>query len=223
MKTILFSTVAIIAIPIAGSFSPSNIDPPHKFGWGENIGWTNWQHDAPNAGDGVVVTPTYLAGMVWAENVGWINFGNGGGPYDNDPADSSTFGINIDFDSGDMFGKAWGENIGWINFDTRATQGPHNQQARLDFCDNRMRGYAWGENIGWINLDDAFHFIALGPECAAGDVACDGVIGLQDFSKFADAVSGPGVSADCSLFDADGDLDIDLIDFGAFQAAFNEP
>lgn len=220
MKILLLSTIVIVAVPIAGLIGSSNVDSAHKFGWGENIGWTNWQHGAPNPGDGVTVTPGFLAGLVWAENVGWINLGNGAGPYANDMADSSTFGVNIDFDTGDTFGKAWGQNVGWINFDTRKTQGPHDQQARFDICENRFRGYVWGENIGWINLDDAFHFIALGPNCSTGDVACDGVIGSIDYSKFPAAMTGPGGSADCPLFDANGDDDVDLRDFAAFQTAF---
>ncbi len=223
MKTTLLGSVTILAVPMAGLLSPSNVDPTHRFGWGENIGWTNWRHDAPNLGDGVSVTPTHLAGMVWAENVGWINLGDGTGPYRNDQADSTTFGVNIDFTTGDLFGKAWGENIGWINFDTRATQGPHGQQARFDFCENRFRGYAWGENVGWINLSDATHFVGLGPDCMKGDVACDGTIGLPDYAKFNQALLGPGETAACPLFDVDDDGDVDLCDFGAVQSAFTRP
>ncbi len=114
----------------------------------------------------------------------------------------------------------WGENVGWIIFDTRATQGPHNQQARFDICENRFRGYVWGENIGWLTLDDATHHVALGPDCPAGDMACDGVIGLPDYAKFHESLTGPGVPTDCLLFDFDGDFDVDLIDLGAFQAVF---
>ena len=41
-----------------------------------------------------------------------------------------------------------------------------------------------------------------------------------DLRRDFDAVSGPGVSADCPLFDADEDLHVDMIDFGALQIAF---
>ena len=81
MKTALFSTIAVLAVSMAGLLGPSNIDPANRFGWTENLGWLNWQHDAPIPGDGVSVSATFLAGFVWAENVGWINLGNGG-PYD---------------------------------------------------------------------------------------------------------------------------------------------
>lgn len=219
MKTTLVIAAVATAAPLS-MMSLSNIDPEMQFAWGENTGWTVWQHDTPNPGDGVHVTMTHLGGFVWAENIGWINLGEGDGPYGNDPQDGLTFGVNVDPANGEMYGKAWGENVGWINFDTRATQGPEDQQAIVDFCANELRGYVWGENIGWINLEDAEHFIALGPDCAKGDVACDGVIGLNDFAWFAGAVTGPGATADCLLFDADDDLDVDLVDFGAFQVAY---
>jgi hypothetical protein len=218
-----FSLLTVSTLTLGDGIGSSNIDAVHRFSWGENIGWMNWQHDAPIPGDGVTVTATHLAGFVWAENVGWINLGNGGGPYANDPSDSATFGINVDPSTGDLFGLAWGENVGWINFDTRATQDPHGQQARLDFCENRFRGYVWAENIGWINLGDVVNFVALGPTCPAGDVACDGVTALHDYAKFQESLTGPSVTTDCLLFDFDGDSDVDLIDFGSFQAAFAGP
>ncbi len=223
MKIALLSTIAILIAPTGLRLAPPNIDPIHKFAWSENIGWTNWLSDAPNPGDGVIVSPDFLAGFIWAENIGWINLGNGGGPYDNDPQASSTFGVNINFLTGDMFGKAWGENIGWINFDTRATQGATSQQARFDYCENRFRGYAWGENIGWVNLDDAMNFVAMGPNCQPGDIACDGLIGLLDYSKFPAAITGPDQSASCPLYDANSDGDVDLRDFAEFQAVFTGP
>jgi len=74
-------------------------------------------------------------------NIGWINFGDGNGPYPNDPEDSSTFGVNIDADTGELLGLAWGENIGWINFDGVAMADPP-QPARVESC--RLHGYAWG-------------------------------------------------------------------------------
>jgi len=221
---VVSAALGTLAMGLAGTFG-SNVDPAHKFCWAENVGWLNWRRDVPGTGDGVVVTATYLEGPVWAENVGWINVGNGppahGVHYANDPADSSTFGVNVDRATGELFGRAWGENIGWISFDTRATQGPHNQQGRLDICANRLRGYAWGENIGWINLDDTVHFMALGPDCHGGDVACDGVITLADYSKFPAAITGPEGAATCPLLDADGDADVDLGDFAEVQIEFS--
>jgi len=202
----------------APALADSNVDPAHKFAWQENCGWLNWR-----PGDGVRVTDTHLAGFIWAENLGWINLGNGPPPgsdqYANEPTDSSTFGVNVDPQTGDLFGMAWGENVGWINFDTRGALGGQQQQARLDVCENSLRGYAWGENIGWVNLDNDTHFVALGPACAAADLACDGVVGLPDYAAFEQVFRGPGVPVDCSVFDSDGDGDIDLVDFATLQAA----
>lgn len=216
MKTTLLLTIVVLVVPIAGLLGLSNIDPVQKFSWGENIGWLNWQHNASNPGDGIVVTATHLTGFAWAENVGWINLGNGG-PYANDPMDSSTFGVNVDPTTGELFGKAWGENIGWINFDTSATL--EQDRARFDNCNRRFFGYAWGENVGWINLNDATHFVAVGP-CVAGDLDCDGEVTLEDFADFPSSLGGPDVTTTCSAFDTDDDNDVDLVDYAEMQRIF---
>lgn len=227
MMTAFHLVVLLWAWPAAPTEPPSsNIDPTHRFAWTENVGWINWQHGSPNQGDGVLVTTTYLAGFIWTENTGWINLG--GIPpgddthYANDPADSTTFGVNVDPATGDLFGLAWGENIGWINFDTRGALGSHDQQARLDFCANRLRGFAWGENIGWINLNGPLHFIALGPTCMPGDAACDSIIALVDYAVLISRFKGPGVVVDCPSFDADNDGDVDLLDFATQQAIMSD-
>ncbi|MDO8629601.1 MAG: hypothetical protein Q7R41_03850 [Phycisphaerales bacterium] len=152
--------LVIVAAGVSVSASlllgPSNIDPDHKFSWGENIGWMNWL-DANGGADGVFVDSDFLSGYIWLENAGWLNTGDGNGPYGN--SDDTDFGVNI-LPDGDLDGFAWGENIGWINFNT-AGHAPN--QARFDFAAGRFRGYAWGENIGWINLDDAVRFIGVIP------------------------------------------------------------
>ena len=65
------ATVISMLMPVVAS-AQSTIDPMHKFGWGENIGWTNWR-DANGGDDGVVVGSTFLSGFIWGENVGWIH------------------------------------------------------------------------------------------------------------------------------------------------------
>jgi hypothetical protein len=152
--------VIVIAVPLAVMASGhSNIAPGHKYAWGENIGWTNWR-DANGTQEGVVVGITFLGGFIWAENLGWINVGDGspddGVHYGN--IEGSDVGVNLDADTGDLFGLAWGENIGWINFDTRDKA---SQRARFDRAAGRFRGYVWGENVGWINLDDDEHYVAV--------------------------------------------------------------
>lgn len=217
MYRIIFLLLAVGTLAVASGMGSSNIDPAHRFSWGENIGFINWQHDTPLAGDGVFVDVDHLAGFAWAENVGWINMGNGGGPYANDVGDSSTFGVNLNPGTGILSGFAWGENIGWVNFDTSAARGQDG--ARFDNCNRRFRGYVWGENIGWINLDDATHFVAIGP-CGNGDFECDGDVELDDYAAFENVFFGPNVPVECTAFDADADTDVDLFDFSAMQAAF---
>ncbi len=179
-----------INVVIATALAQSNIDPAHKFAWGENIGWTNW-HDAgdPAGTLGVRVEATFLSGFIWAENVGWINLGDGtpanGVAYAN--VNGTDFGVNRDPDSDELYGLGWGENVGWLNFDGGAQATPPNP-ARLDPADCTLAGYVWGENIGWINLDDANAYVGLEPSvCAAGllgDLNCDGEVGFGDINPF---------------------------------------
>ncbi|MCG8405193.1 MAG: hypothetical protein MI923_08360 [Phycisphaerales bacterium] len=163
MQPVRYMGVIALALSMssAGAQSNSNIDVNNRHAWGENIGWTNWQHDAPNPGGGVIIHDTFLSGFVWAENVGWINLGDGdpGAQGDSEQAyantDGADFGVNI-LCNGDLDGYAWGENIGWINFGWSASTNV--QRPRIDLVGpqgpvhSRITGYAWGENIGWINL-----------------------------------------------------------------------
>ena len=212
--------VVVAANPCLTVAQP-HVDPVHRSGWCENVGWTNWQHDTPNPGDSVFVGDSFLAGFAWAENVGWINLGDGS-PTDSVHYANSNgcdFGVNIDPDTGDLFGMAWGENVGWINFDTTAIG---DERARFSACDHRFFGYAWGENIGWINLDDGTHYVAVGP-CQEGDLDCDGIVALDDFTSFENAMTGPGASTTCSAYDANNDGDVDLADYAAMQRTLIAP
>jgi hypothetical protein len=153
--------LAIIIMPLLGAvdktLAQSNVNPAHKFAWGENVGWSNWRGEATPA-QGVIFYGTFLTGFVWGENIGWINVGDGtpsnGVSYAN--LFGTDFGVNLD-SAGNLHGFAWGENAGWINFDGGALASPP-QPARIE--SGRLRGYAWGENIGWINLDNATHFVS---------------------------------------------------------------
>ena len=112
------SLMLVVSLASVGrAAAQSNIDPAHKYAWGENIGWTNWR-DANGGVDGVLVDGINqcLSGYIWCENAGWLDVGDGGCPYGN--TTGLDFGVNIDA-NGDLFGYAWGENIGWVNFDTR--------------------------------------------------------------------------------------------------------
>ena len=213
----------IAVLLAAGSaLAQSTIDPTHKFAWGENIGWTNWQHDAPNAGDGVIFHETYLSGFIWSENAGWISVGDGtpanGVNYSN--VNGSDFGVNLDPVSGKLSGLAWGENIGWINFAGGGLACPPNP-ARLE-SDCRLRGFVWAENVGWINLDHETHYVAVlqtvCPTPCAGDLDGDGDTDLADLGiLLADfGCRGPPNCAG----DVDRDCDTDLADLGILLADF---
>ncbi|MCH8244029.1 MAG: hypothetical protein IH897_15685 [Planctomycetes bacterium] len=203
---------------VAGTLAaiPSNIDPAHKFSWGENLGWMNWL-DANATNDGVVVGNDFLSGSIWAENAGWINVGAGAGPYAN--TDDTDYGVNILGDT-DLDGFAWSENLGWVNFGWGAAG---DLPGRAQFDGSRFRGYAWGENAGWINLDDSDAFVAMA-DCSTGDADGDGDIDLADLLTLQECFSGPAggplgpVCARC--YDFDGDGDADLADFIVFQTRF---
>jgi hypothetical protein len=89
---LIVAPTATVAVAATYLLSPSNIDPAHKFSWGENIGWMNWL-DADGGADGVFVGADFLSGYIWMENAGWLNVGNGNGPYGN--TGGADFGVNI--------------------------------------------------------------------------------------------------------------------------------
>ena len=137
MERILYPRiVTLFALTASIASGQSNIDPAHKFAWGENIGWTNWW-DANDAAQGVVVNDTFLSGYIWAENVGWVNAGNGpldGETYTN--IDDTDFGVNVGIGTGYLSGYGWAENVGWLNFDTSSLG---DDQARFDTSVSRLR------------------------------------------------------------------------------------
>jgi hypothetical protein len=56
-----------------------------------------------------------------------------------------------------------------------------------------------------------------------GDVDCNLRVDLKDFSVWPQCAFGPGAPGLCSVFDADGDGDIDLRDAAALFRAFSRP
>ena len=74
MKRHLMISFAVALAVTTALFAQSNIDNsvPNKYGWGENVGWTNWR-DANSAAQGVNVGGFVMSGFIWGENIGWIN------------------------------------------------------------------------------------------------------------------------------------------------------
>ena len=221
MRCVTYLLLALALARGAPVSAQSNIDPDDKFGWGENIGWTNWR-DANSTSEGIVVGSRFMGGFIWAENVGWINLGDGtpanGVSYAN--IDGTDSGVNIDSD-GDLHGFAWGENIGFVSFDGGAMATPP-LPARIE-CDSRLTGYVWGENVGWINLDDATHFVAV--DAVTTPVDCDmdhdGVPNGDDIALFVEYLMNSGAdwrdvcSGDLET-PSDGTIDLDdVTDFVA--------
>jgi hypothetical protein len=217
MKSLIALLPALLLAPAALA-QTSNIDPAHKFSWGENIGWMNWQAaGSPSGSQGALINPNILSGFVWCENVGYLNLGDGtpanGFAYAN--LNGTDFGVNLLGDDR-LSGFAWGENIGWINFGPHATL-PAGQQARYDGASARLRGYAWGENVGWINLDDPTHYV--GTSCPA-DFNCDGFLDFFDYDEFVNTYEG-GTPPPCrTSADINGDGFVDFFDYDDYVALF---
>src|SRR3954466_12851506 len=149
------STLALLVLIAAGARAASTIDLTNQYGWGANIGWTNWRpdFDATNT-EGVIVGEFVCSGNVYAANAGWINVGSGSPvnhiQYQNNSA--TDFGVNYSTDPtqpgvGILRGFAYGANIGWINFESLGNP-------RVSLFTGTFSGYAYSANCGWINLND---------------------------------------------------------------------
>src|SRR5437879_5803189 len=162
--------LGLIAVPLT-AHAASTINSTNQYGWGANIGWTNWRpdFDATNT-EGVVTGKFVCSGYIYAANVGWINMGSGNPvdhiQYQNNSA--TDFGVNcIVYDKEYLSayqtahnlpadtpqpgyallrGYAYGANIGWINFEPQGNP-------RISLSTGNLSGYAYSANCGWINLN----------------------------------------------------------------------
>lgn len=112
-----------------------NIDTTSRYGWGENVGWINFE---PDLGGGVLIEDFSVSGYGWGENIGWILM---------NPTGIAGSGVKND-GNGNLSGFAWNENTGWINFDPYGAE-----QVKINGDTGDFTGYAWGENIGWISFN----------------------------------------------------------------------
>src|SRR3954462_13017205 len=157
MKSIGLTTLLILMF-VLSSRADTTIDPTNYYGWGANIGFTDWR---PSTTDGVNIGTNFCSGFIYAANVGWIKMGTGapanGTSYSNTSA--TDFGVNCSAGAAgekNLRGFAYGANIGWINFEN--TGNP-----RVVLATGRVRGFIWSANCGWINLDDANVFVQTAP------------------------------------------------------------
>jgi hypothetical protein len=182
----------------AGLAAAENIDPYEtdaQYGWGENVGWLNFQ---PSEGPGVQVDGDKLTGFVWAENIGWINLSCETTSY----CTTVNFGV-VNDGAGRLSGYAWAENAGWINFDPIVPGDTANQYKVTIDADGFLDGWAWGENIGWIHFDKSQAWSAR---------AC--VVTLDDLGNFASYwLQSGGVPAN---LDEAGTVDLD--DYAIFAS-----
>jgi hypothetical protein len=186
-KSITFTL--IVACFTTGVVSAaSTINSTNAFGWGANVGWTNWR---PSAAAGVNVGTYICSGYIYGANVGWINVGNGNPAnhiqYANNSAND--FGINFSMDPsnmshGQLRGYAYGANIGWVNFED--TGNPY-----VILSNGQLRGFVYSANTGWINLDDLNYFVGTDQIDPGIDSDGDGLPDAWEYIQFGGLGAGP--------------------------------
>jgi hypothetical protein len=169
--------VFLLASTIVTARAASTINTTNQYGWGANIGWTNWRPDFDGTNtEGAVVGEFICSGYIYGSNVGWINLGNGTPlnhiQYQNNSA--TDFGVNYSSDPTQagvaiLRGFAYAANIGWINFEATGN-------ARLSLFTGTFSGYAYSANCGWINLNDSLgkvqtNHIAMGVDSNGNGLA----------------------------------------------------
>ena len=182
--------IALILSSLAAGVlnAASTINATNAYGWGANIGWTNWR---PSAADGVSVGAYICSGYVYGANVGWINLGSGNPAnhiqYQNNSA--TDFGVNFTIDPnnpnhGLLRGYAYGANIGWINFEN--TGNPY-----VVLSNGQLRGFVYSANTGWINLDDVNYFVGTDTIDPGVDSDGDGLPDAWEYIYFGGLGMGP--------------------------------
>jgi hypothetical protein len=200
VKKGLILALIVSSITAGDLRAASTINSTNAYGWGANIGWTNWR---PSAADGVSIGAYTCSGYVYAANVGWINLGNGNPAnhiqYQNNSA--TDFGVNFTIDPnnpghGFLRGYAYGANIGWINFED--TGNPY-----VILSNGQLRGFVYSANTGWINLDDVTYFVGTDSIDPGVDSDGDGLPDPWEYIYF----GGLGADPDA---DPDGDGESNL-------------
>lgn len=113
-------------------------------------------------------------GWAWSDTIGWISFNcTEGGASQNDICSTSSYGVNIDPNTGIFSGYAWSDNIGWISFNQADLTGcPSGScSAQVDLDTGSVTGWAkalnsTGADYGWIRLNDAvngYHQVQINP------------------------------------------------------------
>jgi hypothetical protein len=197
------SALALLHLASGTASAQSTINTTNRFGYGANIGWTDWRADGAN---GVVIGEYVCKGYIYAANVGWIHLGSGS------PANSiqyqnntgTDYGVNQD-GLGNLRGFAWGANIGWVNFEN--TGAP-----RLNLFNGKMDGHVWSANCGWISLSNAIAFVQTQSVSPGTDSDADGIADAFELTYAGNLSSMNGGT------DSDGDGASDL---GEYLAGTN--
>ena len=148
MKKILLALITLSTVSPHRSIcsAASTIDAVNRYGYGANIGWTDWVADTNH---GAVIGDYVCSGYLYSADAGWINLGSGnpanGIQYQNNSV--ADFGVNND-GLGNLTGYAYGANIGWLDFTNPGA-------AQVNLRTGQLSGYVWSANCGWISLSNA--------------------------------------------------------------------
>lgn len=188
------ASACLLAAAPCTLFAQSTINATNRFGYGANIGWTDWR---ANGADGVVIGEYVCKGYIYAANVGWIHVGSGTPAnsiqYQNNSA--TDYGVNHD-GSGNLRGYAYGANIGWVSFENLGAP-------RLDLCTGILSGYIYGANVGWISLSNAAAFVQTDSMLPSADTDNDGIPDAFELAVAGNLAAMSGTSDS----DNDGSLD----------------
>jgi len=206
--------------------SAGTIIDSHKYAWGDNIGYINFEN--------VTVDDGALGGYAWSENKGFLKFNPVLGGVSNDGA-------------GNLSGSAWGEQLGWIDFGnvvigpdgkfsgtaTGALAGTITFDCR--YCDVqtdwRQAGgngslpaaapsggqISGGRSIAPVSVPAGVEPVQESAESAKArliDIQKDGVIGILDFNAM---MVNWGNTACGNPADTDNDCNVGILDFNTLM------
>ncbi len=125
-------------------------------------------------------TSDHMNGWAWSDGVGWISTNcTEGGTSGGNVCASSTYGVNVDYTTGNLSGYSWSDNIGWISFNASATSG-----CPVGTCQAKINGNpqspTYGALTGWARACSVFASGCSGSlTTAAQNGGWDGFISLN--------------------------------------------
>ena len=180
----------------------ANFDSNLRFGYGANLGWTNFRAGGLSGSLLPNQNLAFLEGYAYLSNCGWIYLGDGSPnnefSYSNQDM-ARDFGVNH-VGGGRLEGFAYCANLGWMVFEQSVGK------PMFDLITGELEGLVYSANCGWINLGSDRLFIEQLSQGADSDSD-----GIPDFWENEQTILFGGVAELSSLgagdFDGDGKSD----------------